>query len=60
MLLVYEPIPESSVRNEQLTCPKSFDSEARLRDLLHFESQQLLCGGEEILTIAVHINFALA
>ena len=60
MCLVYELISESSVRICLRTCPESLDSEARLLDLLHFEGHQLLRGGEEVLAIAVHINFALA
>lgn len=60
MCLVYELISESSVRICLRTCPKSLDSEARLLDLLHFEGHHLLRGGEEVLAIAVHINFALA
>lgn len=57
---MYELHIESSVRNRQLAGPESLDSEARLRDLLRFQGHQLLRGGEKVLTIAVHINLALA
>jgi hypothetical protein len=60
IFLVYELHIQSSVRNQKLADPKSLDGEARLLDLLHFEGHQLFRGGEEVLAIAVHINFALA
>ena len=56
---MYELHIESSVRNRQLAGPESLDSEARLRDLLHFQGHQLFRGGEEIFAIAIDINFPL-